>query len=197
MLSIVNFEKTNFGLMKQFEIYVDEDIVLRLYQEKTTHLLFSLVDENRTHFRKWLPWLDFNTKIEDTEKFISDSQKNYKKGTALNLGIFYKENLVGGIGFNSINKLHKSAEIGYMLGAKFNGKGIMTKSCKSLLNYGFDSLNLNRIAIKASSDNKKSRAIPERLGFKQEGILRQAEYLYGTFHDVTIYSMLKQNWLKK
>jgi ribosomal-protein-serine acetyltransferase len=183
--------------MESSEIRVDKDIVLRLHQKKIAPTLFSLVEENRSHFRKWLPWLDFNTKIDDTLKFISECVSNYKKGVSLNLGIYYKDKLIGSVGFNTISSTNKSAEIGYMLGEEFIGKGIMTKSCKALVDYGFRELNLNRIVIKAAENNTKSRAIAERLNFNQEGILQQAEYLYDHYVDIVVYAMLKENWGKE
>ncbi len=183
--------------MEPFEIRVNEDIVLRLHQEKIAPTLFSLVEENRAYLREWLPWLDFNTKIEDTHKFISECESNYKKGFSLNLGIFFNGKLVGSVGFNTISSINKSAEIGYMLGANYNGLGIMTKSCKALIDYGFNQLKLNRIAIKVGEQNYKSRAIAERLNFNQEGILQQAEYLYDHYVNLVVYAMLRENWEKK
>ncbi|MBL4593329.1 MAG: GNAT family N-acetyltransferase [Flavobacteriales bacterium] len=180
--------------MEGFEIRVDDDIVLRLHQEKVASLLFELVEKNRTHFREWLPWLDVNTKIEDTKKFIAGVEDNYKKGLSLNLGIYYQDKIIGALGFNVIENTNKKAEIGYVLDKDSYGNGIMTKSCKALINYGFNELDLNRIEIKAAVENTKSRAIPERLGFKQEGILQQGEFLYDHFVDVAVYGMLKENW---
>lgn len=191
---IISFELIYLSTMEHLEIIVDEAIVLRLHHEKMAPLLFELVEENRTHFRKWLPWLDFNTKIEDTKKFITECEENYQKGASLNLGIYYQGKLVGALGFNVIDNTNKKAEIGYMLGKGANGKGIMTKSCSALISYGFNELNLNRIAIKAATENIKSRAIPEKLGFKQEGILEQSEFLYDRFLDLVVYAMLKENW---
>jgi len=181
--------------MGQVDIRVDEDIVLRLHQEKMAPLLFEFVDTNRIHLREWLPWLDHNTKVEDSEKFISECQENYKKKTSLNLGIYYHDTLVGSIGFNILDKVNRKAEIGYMLGEKWTGKGIMRKSCKTLVNYGFNDLNLNRIVIKAATGNKKSRSIPEKMNFHKEGVLQQAEFLYDRYVDVVVYGMLKENWI--
>jgi len=180
--------------MEQFEIKVDKNIVLRLHKMDIAQKLFDFIDKNRTYLREWLPWLDMNTELEDTKKFILECQENYKNGKSLNLGIYFKGELLGSVGFNSINKLNKSAEIGYMLGKNSNGKGIMTKSCKAIIDYGFNVLNLNRIVIKAAVKNTKSRAIPERLGFEQEGILQQAEFLYNHYVDIVVYGMLKENW---
>jgi ribosomal-protein-serine acetyltransferase len=54
--------------------------------------------------------------------------------------------------------------VGYWMSADYQGRGIMTDCCKALLNYGFGALGLNRIEIRARTDNVKSRAIPIRLG---------------------------------
>ncbi len=180
--------------MENFEIRVGDEIVLRLYRKEDTQELFNLIEQNRNYFRTWLPWLDYNTTEEDSNNFILECQKKYKNETGLNLGIFFKNKLVGSIGFIEINKLHKKAEIGYMLGKKWNGKGIMTKSCKAIVNYAFEKLNLNRVSIRCATKNVKSRAIPEKLGFKLEGIIEQNEWLYNHFVDHAHYGMLKENW---
>ena len=181
--------------MEGFEIRVDDDIVLRLHQEKVASLLFELVEKNRTHFREWLPWLDVNTKIEDTKKFIAGVEDNYKKGLSLNLGIYYQDKIIGALGFNVIENTNKKAEIGYMLDKDSYGNGIMTKSCKALINYGFNELDLNRIEIKAAVENTKSRAIPERLGFKQEGILRDSWRYEREYCDKILYGIFEHEFL--
>jgi len=183
--------------MKNFELIIDENISLFLYQEKDAKELFELVDSNRSYFKKWLPWLNYNTKIEDTQQFILESKVNYEKGLSLNLGINYQDKIVGSVSFNTINTTHKNAEIGYMLSQDYTGKGLITKCCKALINYGFENLELNRVTIKCATENIKSRAIPEKLGFKLEGIIEQNERLYDCFVDHAHYGMLKENWSKK
>jgi ribosomal-protein-serine acetyltransferase len=69
----------------------------------------------------------------------------------------------------------------------------MTSCCRFVVRYGFDTLDLNRIQIAAATENRRSRAIPERLGFKLEGIMRQNENLYGTFVDHAVYSLLRSD----
>lgn len=180
--------------MESFQIRVDEHTVLFLYQEEDAKELFGLVDSNRSYFGEWLPWLAYNTKIEDTRKFILECKTNYKNGVSLNLGIQYHDKIVGSVSFNTINLTHRNAEIGYMLSEDYIGKGIITKSCRTLINYGFDELELNRVTIKSATENIKSRAIAEKLGFKLEGIIEQNEWLYNHFVDHAHYGMLKENW---
>lgn len=70
----------------------------------------------------------------------------------------------------------------------------MTRAVKALTHYAFHELNLNRVDIRAAVENKKSRSIPERLGFVNEGRLRQAEWLYDRYVDCIIYGMLAEDW---
>lgn len=183
--------------MENFELIVDENTSLFLYQEKDAKELFELVDSNRSYFKQWLPWLSYNTKIEDTQQFILECKSNYENGISLILGINYQGKLVGSVSFNIINTTHNNAEIGYMLSQDYIRKGLITKCCKTLINYGFEKLELNRVTIKCATENTKSRAIPERLGFKLEGIIEQNERLYDRFVDHAHYGMLKENWNKK
>lgn len=86
--------------------------------------------------------------------------------------------------------------IGYWLGEKYQGKGIMTKACKALIQYCFEELNLERIEIRVATENIKSQAIPERLGFQKEGCLRNAEVLYDQYIDLYVYGLLKKEFNK-
>jgi ribosomal-protein-serine acetyltransferase len=92
---------------------------------------------------------------------------------------------------------NKCASIGYWLSKELEGKGIITRSCKAVIDEGFKRLKLNRIEIRAAVENYKSQAIPQRLGFKQEGIIRQAEFVNNQFVDLYVYSMLKEEWESK
>ena len=180
--------------MKPFEIQVDKEIVLRSLQEKDAETLFNSVNKNRIHLRKWLAWLDLNTNLNDSLTFILECQKKLEKGVGMNLGIYFKEVFIGSVSFITINKSTHKGEVGYWLDQEYEGKGMITKSCEAIVNHGFSKLNLNRITIICATENKKSRSIPERLGFKLEGIMEEDGWLYNHFVDHAHYAMLKKNW---
>jgi len=98
------------------------------------------------------------------------------------------------VGYNQIDWQNRIGSIGYWLAEAYQGKGLMTTSCKALIDYGFGVLNLNRLVIACATENKPSRAIPKRLGFFHEGATRDAEWLYDHFVDHEIYAKLHRDW---
>ena len=177
-----------------FEHKVDDEIKLRLLEPRHAHELFALVDSNRQYLRQWLPWLDANVAVSDSLHFIQATQKQFADNSGFVTGIWYCGELVGLIGHNKIDWENRISWLGYWLGEESQGKGIMTNSCRALIRHAFTELNLNRINIRCAVENSKSRAIPERLGFQQEGVIRQAERLYDRYVDLVVYGMLKSEW---
>src|SRR5690625_3341437 len=160
---------------------IDDDLYLRLMDTYDAEELFQLIDHSRNYLREWLPWVDETKTVSDSQSFIQFSKKLYGESVGMNCAIIYQEKMAGIIGYNSVDWKNKIVYIGYWLGEGFQGKGIMTKAVEALIDYAFNELNLNKIDIRAATDNQKSRAIPERLGFVREGTIRQGEWLYNQY----------------
>lgn len=171
-------------------LIVDDDISLRELFEKDAAPLFQLADSNRAYLRAWLPWLDQNTSVDSTLAFIQHNQQLSKSGNAAQFGIWYRAELAGVIGFNAIDKTNRYAYIGYWLAEQFQGSGIMTRACARLVEDALVTRKLHRVEIFCAVENKKSRAIPERLGFTMEGVMRQKEFIYDHYKDLVIYGLL-------
>ncbi|MBD8070045.1 GNAT family N-acetyltransferase [Bacillus sp. PS06] len=175
---------------------IDENVSLKLIELTDADRVFELTDNSREYLREWLPWLDFTQNVEDTKEFIRGTLKGYSENSSLTTAILFNGEIVGVAGFNSLNWSNKTAYIGYWLGKDYQGNGIMTKVAKALTDYAIHSLNLNKVEIRAAVKNKKSRSVPERLGFVNEGTIRQAEWLYDHFVDHIIYGILASEWKK-
>ncbi|WP_369385683.1 GNAT family N-acetyltransferase [Mesobacillus boroniphilus] len=80
---------------------------------------------------------------------------------------------------------------------KLQGRGITIRTAKAVINHAFYELGLNRIEIRCGKDNHKSKAIPKKLGFYEEGILRDGEFLNGNFHDLIVYGLLSREWQRR
>lgn len=178
-------------------IKIDSELVLKKFEPADANELFSLLDANRKALRQWLPFVDGTKSSEDSLEFIRSTQKSYDSHQSLQCGVWYQGRLAGAIGHHRIFWLNKWTSIGYWLGEEFYGKGTMTKAVKGLLKHSFEDLQLNCVEIAAAVENKKSRAIPERLGFKEEGVLRQREWLYDRFVDHAVYSILSSEWRRQ
>jgi len=182
------------GGNEMFQLKINEDIMLRMLSARDAKQLFEITDRSRSHLKKWLPWLNDTVSEADSLSFIKNSFIPYQNRKGLTAGVFYRKKLVGVVGYNSIDLKNRIGTVGYWLDIHQTGKGIMSHSVKALVNYGFTELNLNRIEIRCAVGNIASRAIPERLEFVQEGILREVEWLYHHFVDHVIYSMLQKDW---
>lgn len=176
---------------------IDDDLSLKLIELRDGESVFELTNNSRAYLREWLPWLDATIKLEDTKEFIKVCLKSFAENKGMNTVILCKGKIVGVAGYNEINWSNKTAYIGYWLGKEYQGNGIMTKVAKTLTDYAFSELNLNKVEIRAAVKNKKSRGIPERLGFVNEGCIRQAEWLYDHYVDHVVYGMLIHEWNEK
>jgi len=177
-----------------FIIPVDEEIELRLFEEADAAELFALIERSRGYLRQWLPWVDYETSINDSRRFVQRSVQSYVDNEGFNLGIRYQGQLAGVIGFHTVNWPNRQVEIGYWLGVDLQGYGVMTRACRAMVDFAFHKLQLNRVSILCATGNTRSRAIPKRLGFTQEGILREGQWLYDHFVDLVVYSMLAREW---
>ena len=177
-----------------FPISLNDDVALELLELRHADELFRVTDANREHLRQWLPWVDSTRTSADTKAFIKATLKQLGDNHGFQTAIRHRGALVGVIGHHGVNWGNRSSSLGYWLAREASGRGIMTEACRAYTRHAFDTWNLNRIEIRCAVENAKSRAIPERLGFRAEGTLRQAEWLYDRFVDHVVYAALAGEW---
>jgi ribosomal-protein-serine acetyltransferase len=179
------------------KIKVDDTIVLELIDQHHAEALCQLVKVNRLHLRIWLPWVDNMRSVDDFKKYIESSKLRFTNHIENGYVIMAGNVMIGRVGLYNIDRGNKTASIGYWLDKEWLGKGIITRCCKAVIDDGFGRLQLNRIEIRAATENVKSQAIPERLGFKKEGIIRQGEFVNNQFVDLYVYSILQSEWVRQ
>ncbi len=173
---------------------IDDTLRLKVLGQSDAPGLFALIDANRSFLRQWLPWIDANASMNESISFIQSAELQQKENLSFQCGIYHHNALAGVVGFHRIDWINRIAEIGYWLGDEYQGKGIMTKSCRTLVNYAFLNFGLNRVQIRCASKNYRSQAVIQRLGFFEEGLLRQAEFLYDHYVDLIVYGMTADRW---
>jgi ribosomal-protein-serine acetyltransferase len=173
---------------------IDDSTALRALRKEDAPELFAVTDANRKHLRAWLPWVHVVLAEADTAAFIDAMIAQREAGRGPTFALLRDGAIVGIAGFRPIDRVNRVGEIGYWLAAAAQGRGTMTECCRFLVRYAFLTLDLNRVEIAAATGNHRSRAIPERLGFKFEGVLREREALNGAFVDHAMYSQLRSEF---
>ncbi len=182
-------------MSEYFRLIIDDDTELELINQEHADELFDLIEDNREYLKEWLPWLDNNRYLQNTIDYINISQFQYERNETVQFVLLYKGEIVGAIGYHRIDWMNRLTSIGYWIGERYQGNGLITKSCSRVLDYSFGTMGLNRIEIRCATENLKSQSVPKRLGFKEEGLIRQAEWLYDHYVDHIIYGMLESEWI--
>jgi ribosomal-protein-serine acetyltransferase len=176
-------------------LHLSNSITLKQLHKNDAEGILQAVNKNRHHLRAWLPWVDHMHTVQDFQRYIDHSNQKTAEGSEMGYVIFCGNEVAGRIGIYNIDQQNKHCSLGYWLGTDYERKGIITNACKKLINVCFNELGMNRVEIRCGTGNKKSAAIPERLGFKKEGVIRQGEFVNDRFIDLTVYSLLKEEAL--
>jgi ribosomal-protein-serine acetyltransferase len=169
---------------------IDDEIDLRILEPRHAPELFGLADRNRQHLSAWLPWIRTTHEVADTELFIRGALEQYAANKGFHAGIWYRAELAGAIGLHVIDWANRNVSLGYWLSADKQGSGIVTKAARAVTEHCFQELELHRVEIRCGVKNYKSQAVPLRLGFHEEGVLRQAQWLGDRWMDIVVYSKL-------
>ncbi|ANS75276.1 ribosomal-protein-serine acetyltransferase [Paenibacillus yonginensis] len=180
-----------------FKYAIDHSLFISLLETGDAESLFNLIDRNRSHIGEWLKFPNVTLKVEDSRNFIEMVRMRYARNEGYWLGIWLEEKLIGSIGFLFFDFDNKKTEIGYWIDKEYEGHGLISKTIKVLIEYAFKDLGLNKIEIGMAVQNLRSRAIPEKLGFKHEGTIRDYEYINGKYLDRMIYGLKANEWKAK
>lgn len=173
----------------------DDEVELHLVEESHAGALLAL-EKGWPH----QPQIDepMYCPSEDSIKaFIRASLSAFAEKKEILAGIWFRGTLVGLIQLRcNIPAVMApvTATIDYVLAPAYRGKGVMTRACRALIGHAFANMKLNRIECWVDVKNIRSLAIPERLGFKREGILRQRVFYGDWFGDIVVYAVLKSEW---
>lgn len=157
---------------------VDQLIIYRNDQDITSQLVGFSCGYSRADL---LDWIEYHRKRDDEVLFaIADRESN---------------RCIGHVGLYQIDQRISKANFGILIGDRSSqGKGWGTAVTAQMLDYGFLELNLHKIALKALATNARALHIYRSLGFAEEGILRDDQYRAGSYIDVVLMSMLRNEW---
>ncbi len=177
-----------------FILPIDSDLSIELPELHHAEAVNDLVRANLSRLQQWMPWAVDDYSIEHAREWIQRTVDSRAKDGSFNALLFLDGEIIGTIGYHDLNTAHKHAAIGYWIDHRYEGKGIITRSTRILIDYLLSEVGLNRIEINCNVVNLRSRKVAERLGFTLEGIQREVEFLNGRFCDWAVYSMLRSEW---
>jgi len=171
-----------------------DGLLLTDFKESEAAELLSLVARNEAYLRVWLPWLDRCSTVETMRSRIAAWAAETAQGESLHLSVRRNGELIGATGYNSMSTFNRTATIGYWLSEHVCGQGLMTRVVRGLVGHGFGHFDLNRQVIAAATGNHASQRVAEKLGFRFEGVAREAEWIYGRKVDHAVYAILAAEW---
>ena len=172
---------------------LDERTYLRLPEESDAEEIYAVVSANRAYLSRWMPWAP-NQTLEATLEFIRASRKQVADNQGFQTLIVQDGAIVGVLGVHSIDWENRSTTVGYWIAEEAQGRGTVTRAVAALVDHALRVWRLNRVEIRAAVDNERSRAVPRRLGFVEEGVHRQSERLRDRYVDHVVYAMLAEDW---
>jgi ribosomal-protein-serine acetyltransferase len=172
---------------------LSDDVTLRVVGPEDAEELHAVIEANREHLARFMPWAAEQT-IADTRAFLDSKRVQLASGDGFECAIVRDGQIIGMVGFHGVNWRDRSTSIGYWLAAGEQGRGTMTTAVRVMVDHAFRSMGLNRVVITAAVHNDRSRAIPQRLGFVEEGTLRQGVRVGDHYFDDVVHSMLAEDW---
>jgi RimJ/RimL family protein N-acetyltransferase len=139
--------------------------------------VYAAVAESLEELKPWLPWARRELTVEVEEENMRRARAAFLERSDLMLLLFLKgtSTLVGGSGLHRIDWGVPRFEIGYWLRTRFAGQGYMTEAVCGITAFAFDALGARRVEIRCDSRNRRSARVAQRVGFRLEGELRNAE----------------------
>ena len=162
---------------------------LRQLDDGDAEELFELIDANRAHLANWMPFVSQTHASPTRSRSSAPRAARPRRTAACSSRSSASGRIIGVAGFHGIDWTRRSTSIGYWLAAAHQGAGTMTSAVAAMLDHAFGPWDLARVEIRAGVANRRSRAIPERLGFREEGVLRAAERIGTRVIDHVVYVM--------
>ena len=180
-------------LLPIFDELQGERVVIRPYRESDAQALVEAVSESREHIRPWLHFADAHQTVEESRDWIIQQQAKFLLRDDMSFSLQDKASgrMIGGTALHARNWMARYFEIGYWLRSSATGHGYVTEAVKLLTDYAFTHLQANRIEIRCDVRNTQSAAVAQRLGFVQEGHLRnQGVDTFGNLRDLLVFALI-------
>jgi len=173
-----------------------ERLVIRCWEPSDAPLLKKAIDESREHLKPWMPWAHGDP--EDVQKYIERLRQyrgKFDLGQDYVYGIFNREEkiVLGGTGLHT--RVGEGArEIGYWIHKDYLGQGFATETVSALVKVAIKGDGINRVEIHCDPNNVRSAAVPKKLGFTLEAVLKKRQRSFDQWLDVMIWTLFSDEY---
>ncbi len=174
-----------------------ERVLIRPLRPGDGAAIFDAVEESRAEIGPWLPWVAKTLAASDSEEAVRRSMARWALREDLMVGIWDRATgrYLGGSGLHRMDWAVPSFEIGYWLRTSAWGQGYVTEAVQVLCRFAFETLGANRVEILCDAKNVRSAAVPKRLGFTQEALLRnECRDGAGNLRDTLIFALTPSDY---
>lgn len=179
----------------------EQELYLAVFEREDADELARLVTANEAHLRPWMPWVDGARPTSQLAFIETRALPGLAIADGFECALVEDGRMIGAAGVHDVNAPSRRGSIGYWIDKDSQGNGYVTKAVSAILDRCFTAPVLagepfERLDIFAEVDNLRSRAVPERLGFTFEGVLRRHRHNGTRYADFAVYSLLRGEYLE-
>jgi len=175
-------------LFDPFPVLETQRLTLRKITMKDAADIFSIRRDENTMKYISRPLIQ---SVSEAQKLIGEFQEGVRNKMSIIWGISVKSeaNLIGTIGYRSIDKNNHRAEVGYVLSPDAWGNGYASEAIAEVIKYGFAGMGLHSIEARVNPDNTDSSKVLLKQKFVKEAHFKEDMYFLGAFRDTEVYSL--------
>jgi ribosomal-protein-serine acetyltransferase len=162
---------------------------LRASSEEMFDGFWAAIEASLPALAPWMTWA-VDPKPEHIRDFLRRAQEQWASGPDRPFTVFKDGVAAGQCSLDRVDPLARGCEIGYWLRSDLVGHGLMTEAASAVVDYAF-AMELHRVELRAGVDNYDSNRIAEKLGFRFEGVLREAGLGSGGHYDMNVHGLLR------
>lgn len=182
----------NLSLFERFPVIETERLRLRELVDADTTAVFDLFrhDEVTRYYD-----VETMADVAAAKALITSMRQRYRSRAGIRWALEDRasQTFVGTIGFNNINQSAHKGLVGYELVPAAWGRGLATEAVRAVVRFGHEQIELNRIEAVVMLENRASVRVLQKSGFSEEGVLRAFGYWKGRYHDLRMFSVLRDS----
>lgn len=179
----------------------EQELYLSVFEREDAPELARLVAANEAHLRPWMPWVHGERPTSQLAFIESRALPGLASADGFECAIVRDGKIIGAAGVHDVSARSRRGSIGYWIDKDAQGKGHVTKAVEAIIDRCFSigvvaGEPFERLDVFAEVDNLRSRAVPERLSFTFEGVLRRHRHNGTRYADFAVYSLLRGEYMQ-